>query len=93
MEVEKEVDMTELARGGNNDVLCISGQRVKEKEQKGITWHRIERSRGSFQRRFRLPDSADLENIRCSLENRVITVQVPKKEADKPRNIIFIDIS
>lgn len=76
-----------------NNMLRISGQRVKEEEQKGDTWHRIERSRGSFQRRFRLPNSADLENIECFLENGVLTIQVPKKETDKPRNVRSIDIS
>ncbi|KAJ3700542.1 hypothetical protein LUZ61_004247 [Rhynchospora tenuis] len=77
----------------DNNVLRISGQRVKEEEEKGDTWHRIERSRGSFQRRFRLPENADLENIKCSLENGVLTVEVPKKETDKPRNIKSVDIS
>ncbi|KAF3329227.1 class I heat shock protein 1-like protein [Carex littledalei] len=76
-----------------NNVLQISGQRVKEEEQKGDTWHCIERSKGSFQRRFQLPDSADLENIECFLENGVLTIQVPKKETDKPCNVRSIDIS
>jgi HSP20 family protein len=77
----------------DNNVLRLSGQRVKEEEQKGDTWHRVERSRGSFQRRFRLPDTADLDNIKCALENGVLTVEVPKKETDKPRNVRSIDIS
>ncbi|KAJ4761515.1 hypothetical protein LUZ62_026560 [Rhynchospora pubera] len=77
----------------DNNVLRISGQRDKEEEEKGDTWHRIERSRGSFQRRFRLPENADVENISCALEQGVLTVEVPKKETEKPHNIRSINIS
>ena len=50
----------------NNNMLEISGDRV-------------ERRRRSYRRRFRLPENADLEGIKCGLENGVLTVTIPKK--------------
>jgi HSP20 family protein len=75
-EVKVEVD--------DGNVLQISGERNKEKEEKTDTWHRVERSSGKFLRRFRLPDNAKTEPIKASMENGVLTVTVPKEEAKKP---------
>lgn len=64
-------------------VIQISGERSIEKEDKNEKWHRIERSSGKFQRRFRLPEDAKMEEIRASMENGVLTVTVPKAEQKK----------
>ncbi|XVF68880.1 hypothetical protein PTKIN_Ptkin11bG0036800 [Pterospermum kingtungense] len=65
-------------------VLQISGQRNVEKEDKNNTWHRVERSSGMFSRRFRLPESVKMDQVKASMENGVLTVTVPKVEAKKP---------
>ena len=65
-------------------VLQIRGERKVEKEEKTDTWHRVERSSGKFQRRFRLPENAKLNEIKASMENGVLTVTVPKEEIKKP---------
>lgn len=78
----------------DNNTLDISGERVKEEEQVNDKWHRVERRRGSFRRRFRLPENANLDEINCGLENGVLTVMVPKKQMLEPqRNIRSIDIA
>ncbi|XAR48617.1 hypothetical protein NMG60_11031496 [Bertholletia excelsa] len=56
-------------------------------------WHRVERRRGSFTRRFRLPENANLDEVKCGLENGVLTVTVPKKETQTHRNVRFIDVA
>ena len=38
---------------------------------------------GKFQRRFQLPDNVDPSRITANVENGVLTVVVPKKEADE----------
>ncbi|KAG2587131.1 16.9 kDa class I heat shock protein 1-like [Panicum virgatum] len=53
--VKKEEVKVEVEDG---NVLVISGQRSKEKEDKNDKWHRVERSSGQFMRRFRLPEDA-----------------------------------
>ncbi|KAJ9684462.1 hypothetical protein PVL29_016768 [Vitis rotundifolia] len=65
-------------------VLQISGQRNRELEEKTGTWHRVERSSGSFLRRFRLPEDAKVDQVKAAMEDGVLTVTVPKEAAKKP---------
>ncbi|WOK91604.1 16.9 kDa class I heat shock protein 1 [Canna indica] len=82
--VRKEEVKVEVEEG---NILRISGERSKEQEDKGDTWHRVERRRGQFSRRFRLPENANMEDVKCTLENGVLTVAIPKKEQQAaPRN-------
>ncbi|KAL7108753.1 hypothetical protein ACP275_06G133500 [Erythranthe tilingii] len=76
----------------DGNILQISGERSKEKEEKNDTWHRVERSSGQFIRRFRLPENAKLEKVKAAMENGVLTVTVPKEEVKKPE-VKAIDIS
>nr|AFK46274.1 unknown [Lotus japonicus] len=73
-------------------VLQISGERNVEKEDKNDTWHRMERSSGKFQRRFRFPENAKMDQVKASMENGVLTVPVPKEEIKKPE-VKSIEIS
>ncbi|CAK9135706.1 unnamed protein product [Ilex paraguariensis] len=73
-------------------VLQISGERRKDLEEKGDTWHRVERSSGKFVRKFRLPENAKVEQIKAAMENGVLTVTVPKEEVKKP-DVKSIEIS
>ncbi|KAG5396824.1 hypothetical protein IGI04_018638 [Brassica rapa subsp. trilocularis] len=67
----------------DNNVLKISGERHVEKEDKSDTWHRVERSSGQFTRKFRLPENVKMDQVKAALENGVLTVTVPKVEAEK----------
>ncbi|KAK1301794.1 17.7 kDa class I heat shock protein [Acorus calamus] len=78
----------------DGNVLQISGERTREEEDTGDTWHRVERRKGSFMRRFRLPENAEMEAVTCSLDHGVLTVNVPKKKpTPAQRNVRAIDIS
>jgi HSP20 family protein len=87
--VKKEEVKVEVEDG---NVLVISGQRSKEKEDKNDRWHRVERSSGQFMRRFRLPENAKVDQVKAGLENGVLTVTVPKAEEKKPE-VKAIEIS
>jgi HSP20 family protein len=67
--------------------LSISGKREFSAEQKDETWHRIERSFGTFARTLRLPRTVDADRIEASFDKGVLTVAVPKVEQAKPRTI------
>ena len=67
--------------------LTITGKRDLANEEKGETWHRIERSYGTFARSIRLPQTADPERIDATFDKGVLTVSVPKVEQAKPRTI------
>ncbi|KAL7214836.1 hypothetical protein ACSBR1_027085 [Camellia fascicularis] len=73
-------------------VLQISGERSQEEEEKTDKRHRVERVRGKFMRRFRLPDNVKMDEIKASMENGVLTVVIPKEQQRKPE-VKAIDIS
>lgn len=83
---EKDVSVT--MRDG---VLTIKGEKKSEREEKKDDYHVTERSFGSFQRAFRVPDSVDEDKIVASLEKGVLHVTLPKKaDAQKPEKKIPI---
>ncbi|XP_065872112.1 17.8 kDa class I heat shock protein-like [Euphorbia lathyris] len=87
--LKKEEVKVEVEEG---QVLQISGERSRDKEEKNDKWHRVERSSGKFLRRFRLPENAKVDQVKASMENGVLTVTVPKEEVKKPE-VKSIDIS
>ncbi|HEY5945574.1 MAG TPA: Hsp20/alpha crystallin family protein [Kofleriaceae bacterium] len=67
---------------GNN--LQISGKRDREQEQDEGTLHTYERSYGQFSRSFTLPETADVDKVRCDMKDGVLTLVVPKKAGTAP---------
>jgi HSP20 family protein len=89
---EVSVDLPGLEPGDvsvtfEDGVLTISGKREISSERSDETYHRIERSYGSFARSLRLPRTADGEKIEASFDKGVLTVTVPKAEIAKPKTI------
>ena len=70
-----------------NGILSISGERKSEKEEKGKRYHRIERSYGSFERTFAMPDDADASKMKAEFKNGVLRVHMPKNPAAQPKKI------
>jgi HSP20 family protein len=75
-----EVEM----RGGE---LRIAGRRREEKEEKGKTFHRLERTVGRFERRMVLPTEVGEEKIEAAFKDGVLRVTLPKTEKTAPRRI------
>jgi HSP20 family protein len=71
----------------NDNFLTISGQREEEKEEKGRTFHRVERRSGSFSRALTLPCSVDEDKVTAEFKDGVLTVSLPKSEEAKARKI------
>ncbi len=70
-----------------NGVLTFKGERNIESEAEQNGYKRVERVRGSFYRRFSLPDTADAERINAKAVNGVLEITLPKREQLKPRRI------
>jgi len=70
-----------------NGVLSISGERKSEKEEKKRKFHRIERSYGSFERTFMMPEDADGTRLTAEFKEGVLSVHMPKNPAAQPRKI------
>jgi len=71
---EKDVEV--VVRDG---VLSLKGEKKSGRDEKKDTYHLIERSYGSFERSFELPDSADEENIKAEFNKGVLRVVIPKR--------------
>ncbi|KAG6404398.1 hypothetical protein SASPL_136644 [Salvia splendens] len=65
---EFKADLPGLRKVEDGNVLQISGERSRDKEEKNDTWHRIERSCGKFLRRFRLPENVMMEVLKMVIE-------------------------
>jgi HSP20 family protein len=70
-----------------NGMLTIRGERESEKKENREGYKRIERSYGSFFRRFTLPDTADTDKISAKCEDGVLNVTIPKHAQVLPRKI------
>jgi HSP20 family protein len=68
-------------------ILTLEGERKFEKESGDENYHRVERSYGKFIRSFSIPATADSEKIAASFGNGVLTVELPKREETKPKQI------
>lgn len=68
-------------------ILTIRGSRDEETTEEEGGYKRYERVRGSFMRRFALPDTANGDDIQAKTEHGVLHVTIPKHAEPKPRKI------
>ena len=68
-------------------ILTIRGSRDEQKEEENGGYQRYERVRGSFMRRFALPETANGEDIAAKTEHGVLHVTIPKHAEPRPRRI------
>ena len=71
-------------REGN---LWITGEKKEEKEEKGKTFHRIERRAGMFRRVLPLPVEVKQEAVDACFAEGVLKVTLPKAEVVAPKRI------
>ena len=81
------VDPKDIEITMEDGVLTIKGDRVTEKEEKREDYRRVERSRGTFYRRFSLPDTADADKIEAKGKDGVLEIVIPKHDKVLPRRI------
>jgi HSP20 family protein len=70
-----------------NDVLTIKGTREETKEEEKNNYHRIERVKGVFYRRFTLPETAGTEQIHAKTKQGVLEITIGKKKTTPSRKI------
>jgi len=71
----------------NDGILVISGERKLEKKEEKESYTRIESFFGRFERAFKLPADADLDNIEAKYENGVLKIFIPKKQKELGKKI------
>ena len=80
-----KADDVDLNITGRN--LTIAGERKLAPEGEGIKYHRKERETGSFKRVVGLPREIDAEGVDAKMVAGVLTVEIPKSETAKPKQI------
>ncbi|MGE5663600.1 MAG: Hsp20/alpha crystallin family protein [Deltaproteobacteria bacterium] len=81
--VEKDHIGVEV-KGG---VLTLRGERKHEKEVKEESYHRVERSYGTFLRSFTLPSSVEEDKVSAKLSGGVLEIHLPKRAEAKPKQV------
>ena len=67
--------------------LWVTGERKQESEEKGKTYHRVERRYGSFRRVIAIGNEVDAEKVDATYKDGVLTVDIPKAAAAQPKRI------
>ncbi|MDP9339010.1 MAG: Hsp20/alpha crystallin family protein [Acidobacteriota bacterium] len=82
-----DVDPKELDIRVENNILTIRGERKFQKQVNENNYLRVERSYGSFARSFSLANTVNSEAIKADYQNGVLTLNIPKREEAKPKQI------
>jgi HSP20 family protein len=89
-ETEKEITVTaelpgldekDIEVSLSDGVLTLKGEKKSEKEEKGKTFYRSERSYGAFQRTIPLPVEVVEDKVEAEFAKGVLTVHLPKSPA------------
>jgi HSP20 family protein len=81
------VDPKDIDIHMENGVLTISGSRSSDSTEEHQGYKRQERVRGTFLRRFTLPDTANEEKISAKSTHGVLEVSIPKQDKVMPKKI------
>ncbi len=83
---EKDIDVSITG-----DMLVLKGEKRQEREEKEKNRYLAERSYGSFQRSFALPEGIDCDKISAEFSKGVLTLTLPKThEAQKQQKKIEV---
>jgi len=69
------------------DTLTLRGKRLADDLPEGARYQRRERFQGEFARSLQLPFTIDAERVEAQYENGILTITLPRAEADKSKRI------
>ena len=81
------VDPADVDLSVEGDSLSITGSRKPRELVEGQKWHRRERGTGNFYRTVQLPFNVESSKVKAEYAKGVLSVTLPRAEADKPRKI------
>ena len=65
--------------------LTLRGERKSEHEENNDNYHRIERTYGTFERTFRVPEGVTEKDIHAKYKDGVLELTVPAPKAEEPK--------
>ena len=81
------VDPKDIDLSVEEDKVTISGNIPEKTKDEREFYHRSERLTGAFKRELTLPFRIDVKNVSAAYNNGILTLQLQKREEDKPRKI------
>ena len=81
------VSKDDLEINVTGDTLTLSGVRGQDDLPEGAPYHRQERRFGEFNRSIQLPYTVDVNKVKAVFNNGVLSVELPRVEAEKPKKI------
>jgi len=69
------------------DELTLKGERSRPEIKDEECFHRQERRYGAFERKIQLPFVVQVNKVDAKISNGVLSITLPRAEADKPRKI------
>lgn len=71
----------------HGNTLTISGERKETRDEKGKTFHRVERRAGRFSRCLTLPCTVKEDEVAADYIQGVLTVVLPKCDASRSKKV------
>jgi HSP20 family protein len=71
----------------NGNLLTVTAHREEEKEEKGRTYHRVERQAGRYSRTITLPAPVVESEVAAEYHDGVLSVTLPKTDESKAHKI------
>ena len=81
------IDPSDLEINATVNALTIKGERKRPSADDKASFHRRERSYGTFSRSVNLPQEINSEKVQASYKHGVLEIMLPKAEEAKPRKI------
>ncbi len=81
------VSMDDVEIVVHQNTLTIKGRKDAEAGAATVSFHRRERATGSFARTISLPFNVDAGQVKATAEAGIVSIELPRPEADKPRRI------
>ena len=69
------------------DILTISGEKKREREDKEHNYHLVESSYGKFSRSVRLPSIVNPDRVKASYKDGILSITLDKTEQAKTKKI------
>lgn len=82
------VDVKDIEVSVTGETLTIKAEKKEEKEEKGKTWHRVERSHGLCERVVQLPAAVKADQILAEQKDGVLTVTLPKSPEAVSKKVV-----
>jgi HSP20 family protein len=81
------IDPDDLEVKVEGDTLTLKGERKPEQLGEGVSYHRRERTSGTFHRSLSLPSNVESEEVKANYTDGILTITLPMAKAELPKQI------